>query len=866
LKIPSVFSEKAETKEEAKPEIVKEESKKIAEPEPAKESPKGDVKTNNKDSPKVKPSPKQRVSKLLSSKSKKIKEASETPSADSSTQKDSPKIKKSESPKAPKEKQPKEEKTGTEKVISTRLARLKGPLKGPARKSRATKNPVKERARKEKEDEHLRVEPEKVQQAARRNAAAGAYGMLWALGVDQAMFGKRQAKRDAKPKEVKTTKPPHLYHVKGRRRVFIREVEISYESLNSGDVFILDGGDRVLYMWNGKKANRIEKGSALDFAKKIKDKHYFGNAQIQTLEEGKNDSACKPFWELLGTGPITSAEEGGDDNEAAKLFRDCVKLFRVEQSSSDDGDGIAVELVLVGDGPYPKEILSTEECFILDCMTEIYPWTGKKSNIKLRNVTIKKAKEMAEERPFWVAEVDRQFEGGESVLFKERFSNWSSGLPITVAQVAVGLNTAKVQLSGQVDVTKLHEKATKKEEVMIDDATGDIKIWRIEAFEKVLIENEQYGFFYSGDSYIVLYKYIWKNKDCFIIYYFQGRDSTINEKGTSAVLTIELDKEISGMVKEIRVVQYKEPKHFLQLFKGKMVIHAGKASKPFSTTAALYQIREYSNGVRGVQCHCRASSLTPMNTFVLALGKQFFVWFGKFSPESERNFALENKLLQGNESTIVRVDQGKEPKEFWEALGGKGEYPYQDISTRIEPRLFHCSVGTGTFDINEILDYCQDDLSTHDIFIVDALIDIFVWFGKRSSEKEQRWSMEAAVQYQKTSPVTRPKCSIWKVKEGEEPYLFTSHFHSWMCKKHSEQANGIHGGLEDVSDVLEQFTRTYTYEELCSGEFSKALDTANIEKYLSDEEFERVFKMNRDEFYKMPGWKRTNLKKSLSLF
>lgn len=138
---------------------------------------------------------------------------------------------------------------------------------------------------------------------------------------------------------------------------------------------------------------------------------------------------------------------------------------------------------------------------------------------------------------------------------------------------------------------------------MIDDASGDVKIWRIEDFEKVLIPPEQYGYFYSGDSYIVLYKYIWKNKDCFIIYYFQGRDSSVNEKGTSAVLTIELDKEISGMAKEIRVVQYKEPKHFLMLFQGKMVIHSGKAQSTSSKKSTLYDIRNYSSGPRAVQCH-----------------------------------------------------------------------------------------------------------------------------------------------------------------------------------------------------------------------------------------------------------------------
>lgn len=172
----------------------------------------------------------------------------------------------------------------------------------------------------------------------------------------------------------------------------------------------------------------------------------------------------------------------------------------------------------------------------------------------------------------------------------------------------MGLNTAKVECSGKVDVKKLHSPASLKPEVEIDDASGMVKIWKIEEFEKVLIDPSTYGHFYSAESYIVLYKYIWKNKDCFIIYYFQGRDSSINEKGTSAVLTIELDKEISGMAKEIRVVQYKESKHFLQLFRQMMIIHTGKIISFQPHIPALYHIKLQTHGPRAVQCHVSKES------------------------------------------------------------------------------------------------------------------------------------------------------------------------------------------------------------------------------------------------------------------
>ena len=121
------------------------------------------------------------------------------------------------------------------------------------------------------------------------------------------------------------------------------------------------------------------------------------------------------MWEILGKGSIKSSKDGGDDLEAEKVCRECIKLFKVQfEGNRNEGE---VELQYHGDGPYPKEVLDTTSCFILDCVSEIYPWTGKKANTKLRNATVAKAKQLAEQRPFWVADVDRQLEVLPFLLF-----------------------------------------------------------------------------------------------------------------------------------------------------------------------------------------------------------------------------------------------------------------------------------------------------------------------------------------------------------------------------------------------------------------------------------------------------------------
>eukprot|EP01132_Coremiostelium_polycephalum_P006635 gene6635-8208_t len=58
--------------------------------------------------------------------------------------------------------------------------------------------------------------------------------------------------------------------------------------------------------------------------------------------------------------------------------------------------------------------------------------------------------------------------------------------------------------------------------------------------------------------------------------------------------------------------------------------------------------------------------------------------------------------------------------------------------------------------------------------------------------------------------------------------------------------------------------QTYTYEELKKRPSN--IDHNNLEIYLSDDEFISVFKIPRDEFNKMPAWKKNNIKQKLDLF
>lgn len=69
----------------------------------------------------------------------------------------------------------------------------------------------------------------------------------------------------------------------------------------------------------------------------------------------------------------------------------------------------------------------------------------------------------------------------------------------------------------------------------------------------------------------------------------QGNDSTQDEKAASALQAMKLDNEVSGKAVQVRVTQGHEPRHFIKMFKGRMIIFTGGHASGFRN------IRDYDS-------------------------------------------------------------------------------------------------------------------------------------------------------------------------------------------------------------------------------------------------------------------------------
>jgi len=163
-----------------------------------------------------------------------------------------------------------------------------------------------------------------------------------------------------------------LLHIKGTiKQTVVREVPLTHESLNSGDVFILDAGMK-LYQFQGRGSSGGEKAKAGQIARGIDDERG-SKVEVIVLEEENEDKAhakeledWKHFWTACG-GKHPIKKEAGVD-AAVKQIR---QMFRVSDASGK---------LTFTEVPFKKSNLDENDVFVVSTGPVIYTWVGNKAN------------------------------------------------------------------------------------------------------------------------------------------------------------------------------------------------------------------------------------------------------------------------------------------------------------------------------------------------------------------------------------------------------------------------------------------------------------------------------------------------------
>ncbi|XP_030371447.1 gelsolin [Scaptodrosophila lebanonensis] len=336
--------------------------------------------------------------------------------------------------------------------------------------------------------------------------------------------------------------------------------------------------------------------------------------------------------------------------------------------------------------------------------------------------------------------------------------------------------------------------------------TPGVEIWRIENFELVPYPKNNYGKFYTGDSFIILNTVEGKDKKLsWDVHFWLGSETSQDEAGAAAILTVQLDDLLNGAPVQHREVQDHESQLFLGYFKNGVRYEQGGVGTGFKhveTNAQgekrLFQVKGKRN-VRVRQVNLSVSSMNKGDCFILDAGNDIYVYVGAQAKRVEKLKAISaaNQIRDQDHNGRARVQiidefsTDADKQHFFEVLGSGSPDQVPEETTADEDgafertdaaavTLYKVSDASGNLKVDPIAQkpLRQAMLDTRDCFILDTGSGIYVWVGRGATQKEKTDAISKAQEFLRTKKYPA-WTQIHRIVEGAESAPFKQYFDTW---------------------------------------------------------------------------------------
>ncbi|XP_072946726.1 actin depolymerising venom protein gelsolin 1-like [Epargyreus clarus] len=365
-----------------------------------------------------------------------------------------------------------------------------------------------------------------------------------------------------------------------------------------------------------------------------------------------------------------------------------------------------------------------------------------------------------------------------------------------------------------------------------------VEIWRIENFNPVAVAQNDFGKFYKGDSYIILKTTADKrNNLSWDIHYWIGSETSQDEAGAAAILTVGLDDKFDGKAVQHRETMGYESPQFSGYFpRGVRYLDGGVASGFNHVTTnpgaekRLFQVKGKKN-IRVRQVDPLISSMNKGDCFILDVNQDILVYVGDRAKNVEKLKAISmaNQIRdqdhngRGKVEIIDQYSSEVDIQKFFTALGSGSKDLVPEDSAGGDDQTFErkeeqdvtlseISDSSGSLKVTALTKpFRQEQLKPQECYILDTVSgSIYVWVGKQASKREKSEAMSKAQQY-----LSAKKYPSWvhiaRIPQGTEPAVFKQYFSTWrdVGMSHNRLVRSASASSSSESSSEETHTKMY---------------------------------------------------------